>query len=103
MKLRIRDRGVKVSKVLRAHVDGRVRLALGRFGERIGAVMIQFSELAGEKRCRIELGLQARTIRVEGLHGDPFDAANRAISRAASTVARAIEREAEGKDWSSTS
>jgi ribosome-associated translation inhibitor RaiA len=98
MRLRIGNHGAKVSKVLRAHVDGRVRLALGRFGERIGSVMIQFSERAGEQHCRIELGLQARMIRVEGLHGDPFDAANRAISRASSSVARALEREREGTD-----
>jgi ribosome-associated translation inhibitor RaiA len=103
MRLQIGGPRAKLSKVLRAHVDGRVRLALARFGERIGPVMVRFSELAGEKCCRIEVGLRPRVIRVEGMHGDPFGAANHAISRISSSIARTLEREREGTGWSSTS
>ena len=93
MKLRFHERGAKVSKSLREHVEGRLGLALGKFGERIGPVVVRFSAIAGEQRCRIEVGLTARMIQVEGLHGDPFEAVDHAISRIASTIARALERE----------
>lgn len=93
MKLRFHERGAKVPKGLREHVEGRLGLALGKFGERIGPVIVRFSAISGEQRCRIEVGLTARMIQVEGLHGDPFEAVDHAIARVASSIARALERE----------
>ncbi len=40
MKIQIRERNVEVTEVLRSHVQRRVGLALGRFGERIGRVIV---------------------------------------------------------------
>jgi ribosome-associated translation inhibitor RaiA len=94
MKLQVRvGDGVQVSKVLRAHLEGGLVLALGRFGERIERVAVRIAAIDGEQRCRIEVALRARSIRVEGLNGDPFAAVDDAVSRASRSVTRALERE----------
>ena len=91
MKVQFRD--AEVSKVLRAHVQERLGLTLGRFGERIERVMVRISKIGDERRCRIDVGMRGRMIQVEGLNADEFAAADHAISRAGSSVVRAIERD----------
>jgi putative sigma-54 modulation protein len=91
--MKVQFREGKVSKVLRAHVEGRLGLALGRFADRIERVIVRVSELEGEKRCRIEVGLRPKMIRVEGLDASAQSAADHAISRVGASVGRAIERE----------
>jgi len=94
MKLQIRDgTGARVSKIVRDHVQGRLGLALGRFGERIERVLVRFSRVGGERHCSIEVGLRAATIRTEGLHDDALAAVDHAISRAVSSITRTLERE----------
>jgi ribosomal subunit interface protein len=94
MKIQFPDRQAKISKELRAHVEGRLALALGKFGERIERVTVRFSQLAGEKCCQLELAIRARLIKAEGSHGnDAYAASDHAISRASSAVDRVLERE----------
>src|SRR5882672_10463633 len=92
MKIHIRKRNVEVTKILRAHVESRLGLALGRFGERIGRVIVRFSDTDGhrsalDKRCQI----------------DVFVAVDHATDRVSRSVARALEREHEWDEGSSES
>jgi ribosomal subunit interface protein len=93
MRIQFRDRQAPISKELRAHVEGGLALALGKFGERIERVSVRFSQLAGEKCCQLELAIRARLIKAEGSHDDAYAASDHAISRASSSVARVLERE----------
>ena len=43
MRVQFRERDVVLTKVVRDHVERRVRLALGRFAGRIGAVTVRLS------------------------------------------------------------
>ncbi len=101
MKIHIRERNVQVTEVLRSHVQRRVGLALGRFGERIGRVIVRFSDTDGlrsrvDKRCQIEVGLRQRSVRVEDMNADVFTAVDHAADRVSRSVARALERQ---RDW----
>jgi ribosomal subunit interface protein len=95
MKLQIRERDVSVTSALRAHVQQRVGLALGRFAGRIAAVTVRISDDAGEKKCEIDVGLRPRKVRVQDIHPDPFTAVDRASDRVSSSVGRALDRERE--------
>jgi len=98
MKIQIRGRNVELTKILRAQVERRLGLALGRFGERIARVLLRFSETDGhrggaDKRCQIDVGLRPRSVRVEHTDADIIVALNHAADRASRSVARALERE----------
>src|SRR3989454_2344352 len=108
MKIHIRKRNVEVTKILRAHVESRLGLALGRFGERIGRVMVRFSDTDGrrsvlDKRCQIDVGLRPRSVRVEDMDVDLFVAVDHATDRVSRSVARALEREHEWDEGSGDS
>ncbi len=108
MKIHIQKRNVEVTKILRAHVESRLGIALGRFGERIGRVMVRFSDTNGrrnglDKRCQIDVGLRLRSVRVEDMDVDLFVAVNNATDRVSRSVARALEREHELDEGSSKS
>jgi putative sigma-54 modulation protein len=108
MKIHIRKRNVEVTKILRAHVESRLGLALGRFGERIGRVIVRFSDTDGhrsglDKRCQIDVGLRPRSVRVEDMDVDLFVAVDNATDRVSRSVARALEREREWDEGSSDS
>jgi ribosomal subunit interface protein len=98
MKVQIRERDVSVTSALRAHVERRLGLALGRFAGRIGPVTVRFFDDAGDKRCQIDVGLRPRKVRVEDTNADPFAAVDHASDRVSSTVARALDREREWDD-----
>jgi ribosomal subunit interface protein len=88
---------VDVSDVLRVHVERRLGLALARFADRIGRVIVRFSHADGDasgghKRCRIEVGLRPRRLDVEDTDVDLFAAVNHATDRASRSVARAFEQ-----------
>ena len=95
-KIQIRHRHVDITDVLRIHVERRLGLALARFADRIGRVIVRFSQAdgdanAGHKRCRIEVGLHPQRVDVEDTDIDLFAAVNHATDRAARSVARAVE------------
>ena len=98
MKIQIREREVGLTEVQRTHAERQLGLALGRFGERIGRVVLRFSDMIRErgrphKRCQIDVGLQPRSVRVEETDADLLVALDRAAGRASRSVARALERE----------
>ena len=98
MKIYIRGRNIKLTKVVRTRVERRLGFALGRFGERIGRVLLRFSDANGhrgdlDKRCQIDVGLRPRSVRVEHTDADLFLALDLAADRASRSVARALERE----------
>jgi putative sigma-54 modulation protein len=98
MKIQVRTREVELSEGVRAHLDRRLGLALGRFGERIGKVSVRFTNAdartgGADKRCRIDVSLQPRTVTVEDADVDLFIAVDRAADRVSRSVARACEWE----------
>ena len=100
MKIQIRERNAEVTEVLRAHVERRLGIALGRFGERVGHVIVRFSDTNGHqdganKRCQIDVSLRPRSVRVEDTDADLFAAVDHAADRVSRSVARALERELE--------
>src|SRR5437870_14662 len=93
MRIVIRGPGLKLTRRLRGQVERRLGFALCRFGDRIDRVTLRFSdaELPGggvEKRCRIDVGLQPRRVRVE--HSD--DSLLLALDRAADRISRSVAR-----------
>jgi len=103
MKIHIRGRNIELHEVLRTRVERRLGFALGRFGERIGRVLLRFSDANGDhgdidKRCQIDVGLRPRSVRVEHTDADLFVALDRASDRASRSVARALEREREWEE-----
>ena len=100
MKVEIRQRDVEVTEVLRAHVERRLGLALGRFGDRIGRVMVRFSGadgLTGEKvtRCQIDVSLRPQNVRAGDTDADLFAAVDNATDRVSRSVARILELESD--------
>lgn len=99
IKIRIPQSDVDISDILRIHVERRLGLALGRFADRIGRVIVRFSYADGEangthKRCQIEVDLRPRRVDVEDTDADLFAAVNHATERATRSVARAVDWEA---------
>ena len=97
MKIQISKCDVDVTDVLRVHVERRLGLALARFADRIGRVLVRFSYVDGDasgghKRCQIEVGLRPRSLDVEDTDVDLFAAVNHATDRASRTVARALDQ-----------
>jgi ribosome-associated translation inhibitor RaiA len=109
MKIEIQGRKVKLTEVLRTRAERRLGFALARFGERIGRVVLQFSEGNGDrgegngdrsnvdKCCRIDVGLKPKSVRVEYTDASLLVALDRAADRASRSVARALDRERDGK------
>ena len=103
MRILIRGQKVKLTNVMRTRVERRLGFALGRFGERIGRVLLRFSDANDDrgdlnKRCQIDVGLRPRSVRVEHRDADLFVALDRAADRASRSVARALEREREWEE-----
>jgi ribosomal subunit interface protein len=97
MKIQIPKCDVDVSDVLRVHVERRLGLALGRFADRIGSVIVRFSHADGDASgthmcCRIQVGLRPQRLDVEDTDVDLFAAVNHATDRASRSVARALEQ-----------
>ena len=100
MKVEIRERDVEVTEVLRAHVERRLGLALGRFGDRIGRVMVRLSganDRTGEQatRCQIDVRLRPQSVRAGDTDADLFAAVDNASDRVSRSVARILELENE--------
>ena len=98
MKIDIRRHHVELTEALRAHVERRLRFALGRFGARITAATVTIEDLNGprggvDKQCRITVALaSAGHLRVEVLDTEVTPAVDQAADRIGRTVAREFER-----------
>ena len=70
MNIQIQGRKIRLTATLRTHAERRLGFALARFGERIGRVVLRFSEGDGDrstvdKCCRIDVGLRPKSVRVD--------------------------------------
>ena len=97
----VRSQKVEVTAALRIDIERRIALALGRFGDQVGRVIVDCSESSdpldgGGKRCQIAIDLP-RAVRVQDTDPDLLTAINRAADRAARSVARALDRERDGQ------
>ena len=100
MQIRIRDDDVEVTDALRVHVERRLGIALGRFGDRIGRVMVRLSSAgvnAGGrvKRCQIDVGLRPIKVQAGDVDADVFAAVDHASDRVSRSVARVLQLERE--------
>jgi ribosomal subunit interface protein len=96
MRIEIRGRNLELTDVLRAHVERRLGLALGRFAARIGRVTVRLTgDRGADKHCAIEVALRPTSVKVEDTDADPFAAVDHAARRVSRTIARALERERE--------
>jgi ribosome hibernation promoting factor len=97
MRFQLRERNIELNTVLRAQVENRLSLALGRYGIRIEKVIVRLStdgRLDGEgKQCKIEVGLRPRTVIAEDSDADLLTAVDRAVNRVSRSVGRALEDE----------
>ena len=96
MKIQIPKCDVDVTVVLRDHVERRLGLALARFADQIGRVIVRFSHADSDAsgahtRCRIEVGMRPQRVDAEDTDADLFAAVNHATDRVARSVARALE------------
>ena len=98
MRIQIRSRNVvKVTEALRTHVERRLGLMLGRFAERIGPVIVRFSDANDHRngsatRCQIDVSLRpSGSVRVEDTDADPFAVVDHATDRVSRSVALAFE------------
>jgi len=95
MQIDIRARKIEVDEALRAHVDRRLRFALGRFGDRIDRVTVRFEDANGtrggvDKQCQIEVALRPSG---NVIVGDIDEDLCTVVDRAAERVARAVDRD----------
>jgi hypothetical protein len=99
MKIHIRQRDGALTIEARTAVERRLAIALGRFGERIGAVTVNLWGKGGplrsaDKRCQIDVSINpARKVTVEHRDPDLLVAAAEAAHRVRRAVARVLEVE----------
>lgn len=98
MQVNVRARKIEVDETLRAHVDRRLRFALGRFGERIARVTVRFEDANGarggvDKQCEINVTLRpSGTVLIKDIDADLRAVVDRAADRAARAVDRELQR-----------
>lgn len=98
MKLELRSKGVKLSKKLKQHIEKRVRLTLDRFGDRVGLVHVQLTDVPGSKshhdiECQIRAQLAGMgSVVIQDLRRNPFSAVAGATARISRSVARQFDR-----------
>lgn len=97
MKIHIRARDFEVTEAIRSHVELRLGFAMSRFGDHIDGVAVHLSNnevdpSGSVNRCRIVVRLSKR-VKVQETDVDVLAAVDRAVDRAARSVARILERE----------
>jgi len=101
MQLEIRSQGLEIDQGLRGSIERRFRFVLGRFGTRIGRVMVYLADVNGprgglDKRCRIVVRLlRAGQVFVEDTDSDLGAVVDRATDRLGLSVRRELERRRE--------
>lgn len=98
MQFEIRQRGIKITEQLRAHVAERLDLALERFARSIRRVRVYLSDVNGprggmDRRCRVTVELARRgNVVVTGLDSDIFTAVTQTASRTKLAVRRHLKQ-----------
>ncbi|MBX7106316.1 MAG: HPF/RaiA family ribosome-associated protein [Gemmataceae bacterium] len=98
MWLNIHSQGMSIDSTIRERIDRRLGFALGRFGDRIGRVTVNLTDLNGprggiDNRCRIVVEIlgQERAV-VEDTDFDLHAVIDRAADRIGQAVYRKLER-----------
>jgi len=88
-----------VTKALREHLKIRLGIAMSRFGERVGRVTVNLSEVEEShlRACGITVGMK-QCVKVQWEDADMFTAIDRAVDRAGRAVAHAVEKEHDRSD-----
>ena len=98
MQIEIVGRGFTLTEGIRAHVDRRMRFALGRLSGRVAHVRVTLGDENGpkggrDKTCRVKVGLSGlQDVIVEQADLDLYAAIDRAADRVGRTVARRLDR-----------
>jgi putative sigma-54 modulation protein len=98
MQLEMRGVNYNLDEGLKAHIERRLRFALGRFATRIHRSTVRLTDVNGprggvDKRCRIAVLLVPRgVVMVEGSGDNPFALVADAAKRAGRAVRRELER-----------
>ncbi len=96
MRLVVRQQGTEAPRRYRERVETRLRLAIGRYGPRIGRVTVFLVDVNGPRggaglRCRIVAGLRGcGEIVAEGEGVSAAQATDMAVERLARAAARAV-------------
>jgi putative sigma-54 modulation protein len=103
MHIDIQSRGFSLTQGLRDHAERRLRFAFGTTQDKVGRIAIRLTDVNGrrggvDKRCRIQVYVRrAPAVSVEDTESDLYVAIERAVDRAARTVARRLARLREGR------
>ena len=101
MKLGIRGRHMVLTATLLAHVERRLRFALGRFEQKIRQIAVQVTDLNGpgggfDKQCRVTVTLSpSGKVIVGATDADLHTAIDRAADRLERSVTRELKRRRE--------
>jgi ribosomal subunit interface protein len=101
MRFAIRGRHIQLTEALLAHVERRLRFALGRFGPKIRQVAVKLTDLNGprgglDKQCQIAVTLSpSGKVRAEATDADLHTAIDLVSERLERAVARELERRRE--------
>jgi putative sigma-54 modulation protein len=103
MKVQVRFRGIEASRVLAAHVTGKVHQHLSRFGRQVRDVVVRLSDLNGprggrDKLCQIDAkGKGIGLLHLSEIQDDFYAGVDIALSRLGQAIGRNIERAREHK------
>jgi ribosome-associated translation inhibitor RaiA len=98
MQVGIQARGFKLTEALRDHCDRQLRFALGSASDKVHSVIIRLTDQNGprggiDKRCAVRATLhEAPLVIIVQDEADLYVAIDRAVDRAARTIARRLER-----------
>jgi ribosomal subunit interface protein len=98
MRLELRADGIAMTEALRDFIEKKVRLALGRFGQRVRHVRVRLTDVNGPRkgediRCNIQASvIPAGRLTIDEQRSDPFAAVARASARVSYRLARHLER-----------
>jgi len=101
MKLGIRGQHIVLTATLLAHVERRLRFALGRFEQKIRQIAVQVTDLNGprggfDKQCRFTVTLSpSGKVIVGAIDADLHTAIDRAADRLERSVTRELKRRRE--------
>ena len=101
MKLEIVGQRIGVTEAVSAHIERRLRFALGRFGARIVRVTVTLADLSEprggiDKRCRMIAAIVPRgEVVIEANDVEILSAIDRAAERLGRVLARELERRRE--------
>lgn len=98
MRLSIRAQGIDMTSALREHIQSRLRMALSRFGSKIGRVDVHLRDENGPRggvaeRCLLCAQLGGRSLVVVRTREDIIKAVNDASERLADAARRTLARE----------